>query len=365
MPDHSKTKRTRLFTFIPLLFYLTSAFFQHHVSAIRLHPEIPVFQKGICYATWDKNRFASTYSDQALITLKNMGAEYIQINITQYQDRCDSTEIKETGFTPSDPSVKHVIQIAHELGLKVMLKPHIDLIHTDRSTCCRSDIGFKKEKDWRKWFAEYGNFITHYAGIAEEYHVEIFCVGTELSSTTRKANNWRKIISSVRNIYSGKLIYAANWDNYENVKFWQDLDFVGIDAYFPLTCKSDPALEDIKKGWEKWKHKIGSWHSGIKKPIVFTEIGYSSAAGAASEPWKKESRGNADVEIQAKCYTAFFETMWNSPWLTGVYWWKYGPTIYGGGKNNRYFTPLNKPAAGILEENYRSRTRSRSRPRTT
>ncbi|MCK4851751.1 MAG: hypothetical protein KAS86_01435 [Candidatus Omnitrophica bacterium] len=366
MKGYSTKIDTKLFRGLLACIFLSSFLFPAApVRASNPAMEFPFFQKGICFATWDKNRLASSYSDQALETLRNIGAEYIQITVTQYQEKCDSTEIKATCLTPSDSSVKHAVKTAHKLGLKVMLKPHLDLIDKNGGTFWRADIGFHNEKDWKKWFKEYQKFITHYAKIAERLDVEIFCVGTELSFSTQKPGHWQKVISSVKNSYTGRLTYAANWDNYKNVEFWQELDFVGINAFFPLTYKSDPTVEDIKKGWEKWKHEIKSWHSKINKPIVFTEIGYSSTPGAPSAPWQKGHHGNADVEIQAKCYAAFFESVWASPWLTGVYWWKYSPSIHGGGKNNRCFTPLNKPAARILEENYGSRGKGRSRPHTT
>ena len=314
---------------------------------------MPDFQRGMCFVTWDKNQFSSSYSVKALEMLQGMGVEYLQVTITLYQDRYNSTVIRETDSTPSDASVKYVIKKAHDMGMKVMLKPHIDLIDNEDGTYWRADIGFSREEDWEKWFSSYKEKIMHYAKMSEKLGVEIVCVGTELVFASQKADYWRDIISSVRKVYSGKITYAANWDEYKGVTFWDQLDFVGIDAYFPLTYKADPTLEDIKEGWNKWKGELEAWHREVQKPIVFTEIGYSSAACAPSEPWK-EGMGEPDLEIQANCYRAVFESLVGSPWLEGVYWWKWAPTIYGGGANNRNFTPLNKPAAQIVEAQYKT-----------
>lgn len=346
-----------------ILAVLVLSFFLHPTRARTgdLYMEIPVFQKGMCFATWEKERFASPYSDQALETLKNLGVEYIQMPVTLYQEKYNSTKIDTNERTPSDKSIKHAIRTAHELGLKVMLKPHIDLISEEDGTYWRADIGFNNDRDWEKWFKEYERVLAHYARIAKECDVEIYCIGTELSFTTQKPDRWREIISSVRKIYPGKLTYAANWDNYKHIEFWEDLDFIGIDAYFPLTYKVNPTVEDIKKGWEKWKMEIESWHMNFNKPIIFTEIGYSSSLNAPREPWKN-GEGEANVEIQARCYAAFFETVWKCDWLAGVYWWKWSPSIHGGGEYNRQFTPMNKPAAKILEENYKSRLTVQGEP---
>ncbi|MFH1305855.1 MAG: hypothetical protein ABIH74_05605 [Candidatus Omnitrophota bacterium] len=309
-------------------------------------------QKGMCYVTWDKDRFGSSDSDESMERLASAGVEYIAICITHFQRNHDSTVIERTDRTPSDKSVIHAIKKAREIGLTVMLKPHIDIIDKGDGTYWRADIGFTREEDWQEWFQEYRRFILHYARMAEEHDVSIFCVGTELTFSTQKTSEWRDIIKGIREVFSGELTYAANWDNFKNIKFWEDLDYAGIDAYFPLSYQSDPSEEELKKGWEKWKDEITIWHAEINKPVLFTEIGYPSAPNAPSTPWQNGSNGNADQEIQARCYKAFFETMWDQPWLAGVYWWAWKANIYAGGKHNRHFTPQNKSALQVLEANY-------------
>jgi len=339
---------------IALVFWASTLPFSR-AYAVSAAYDAPVFQKGMCYVTWDKDQFSSPYSEKSLELLRDMGVEYVQVNTTQYQDTFNSTEIKATNRTPSDASVKHTIKTAHKLGLKTMLKPHIDLVNDENGSYWRADIGFYNNEDWATWFKEYKEFIVHYAKIAERNKVEIFCVGTELSFASQRTDEWIDVISAVKKVYSGKLVYAANWDNYKNIAFWKDLDYIGIDAYFPLSYDKNPTVEDMKQGWKKWILEIESRSITEKKPVIFTEIGYASTPTAPCEPWKGGTHGNADVEMQAKCYTAFFETVWDRPWLAGVYWWKWSPTVYGGGNNNRRFTPLNKPAAIILAKHYSSR----------
>ncbi|MBD3426242.1 MAG: hypothetical protein GF409_03305 [Candidatus Omnitrophica bacterium] len=314
-------------------------------------------QKGMCYVTWDKDRFASEYSDKSLEKLSKLGVEYISLCVTHYQEKYNSTDIIRTDKTPSKRSLAHVIKKAHKLGMKVMLKPHIDLIDKYDGTYWRADIGFACEQDWEKWFREYERFILEYASMSRRLGVELLCVGTELSFTTQKDPEWRRIISRVRKIYKGELVYAANWDNFKNINFWEELDYVGIDAYFPLTYSPSPTKEDLKKGWEKWKNDIESWQKLVNKPVIFTEIGYPSTSHAPYTPWKGGTHGNADPDIQAECYRAFFDTMWEKEWLAGIYWWKWDTNVHAGGKYNRQFTPQNKPAQEVLESYYRTRNR--------
>jgi hypothetical protein len=311
------------------------------------------FQKGMCYAAWDKYKYASPYSDKALENLAKTGANWVSIVTTWYQKDAQTTSIYPTNDTPADKSIRHAIKKAKELGLKVMLKPHVDLIDT-QDGAWRGEIFFYTEDGWREWFAEYRMFVTHYALLAEEEGVDIFCIGTELSATIDRKEDWKDTIRAVRKLYKGRLTYAANWDNeFDKIGFWNDLDYAGIDAYFPLSGETDPTFEEIKKGWDNWIGKIESWAKPLGKPILFTEVGYSSTSSAAGKPWEANAPGAADVKIQAKCYRALLETVWGKEWLAGIYWWHWNTNPQAGGPNNKEFTPQNKPAQDVLAEWYK------------
>jgi hypothetical protein len=313
----------------------------------------PAFQKGMCYAAWEKERYASVYSDRSLEALAQTGTEWVAIVTTYYQDKYNSKEIFPTEKTPSDKSIIHTIKKAQALGLKVMLKPHIDLL--DQSDgLWRADIGFQNQSDWQAWFSQYLKFILHYAEIAQSSGVEIFCIGTELSFASTETSFWQeKIIPRVREVYSGKLIYAANWDEYKKIKFWNDLDFVGIDAYFPLVQKKDPEYDEIKSAWIKQADEIESWQKRISKPIIFTEIGFPSSESAAAKPWENASNRKVDLRIQANCYKVVLDVLYKRDWCRGIYWWYWQASVYAGGLNNRDFTPQNKPAEAVLTYWYR------------
>lgn len=305
---------------------------------------LPVFQKGMTYVTWSPEAFAGRKSDESLALMAKAGINYVSIVPTWYQREYNSTEIRPTGRSPSDSSVRHVIRKAHELGMAVMLKPHVDL-ETDSDSLTRSDIGFQSERMWQEWCDSYVDFIGHYARIAEENGVEIFCVGTELAFASLRTSMWReRIIPAVKKEYGGQLTYAANWDEYRQVGFWQDLDYAGIDAYFPLSDKSDPGPGEIRQGWQRWVSEIESWHREVDKPVIFTELGYCSAGFAPVRPWEEAMSGAPNHAVQAECYKAALETFWNKPWFYGVYWWNWNTYPGSGGEKNRGYTPQNKLA---------------------
>ena len=104
------------------------------------------------------------------------------------------------------------------------------------------------------WFASYATFINHYAQIAQNNGVELFCVGCELNhlDTSTYDANWRTVISGVRAIYNGPLTYAADWSTYARIPFWGALDYAGIDAYFPLSNAKTPSVADLVRGWSNY-----------------------------------------------------------------------------------------------------------------
>lgn len=311
------------------------------------------FQKGMHYVTWSKKGYQSDKSVESISKIKSLNANWLAVLTTWYQNTCFSTEIFPTEKTPTDESLKFAIKTAHEKGLKVMLKPHLDILDASYGGW-RGEITCAKETDWTKWFQSYEKFIMHNVAIANEMNVEMFCIGTELTEAAlAKPEMWRVLIGKVRKVYKGQLTYAANWnEEYTNIAFWDALDYAGVDAYFPLSDKQKPTYEELMEGWKKWLPEIEKWQASIKKPVIFPEIGYHSSEYAAKEPWAHISGNVPDMDVQVNCYKAVFDTFWDKPWFYGTYWWDWGTSVKMGGMQNRGFTPQNKPAESLIKEQY-------------
>lgn len=313
------------------------------------------FQKGMCYVTWSKDKYSSKESDESMKALAKTGTKWIAIVPTWYQDKCYTTNIFPTEKSHSDSSIIHIINTAHSLGMKVMLKPHLDLIDLS-SGSWRGEIACISEPDWKAWFESYRDFILHYGRIAQENKVEMLCIGTELTSVAMvREDMWKNIvIKPVREVYKGPLTYAANWnDEYNHINFWDALDYVGIDAYYPLSDKDRPSLEELKEGWQEWVKELEGFQAKVNKPIIFPEVGYYSAKGTANKPWEEPPRGEIDLELQADCYRALLETFWDKDWFYGVYWWRWGTNVSFGWRMNRGYSMQNKPAQDVVTKWYR------------
>jgi len=315
----------------------------------------PVFQKGLCYSAWSPDAYETPESDESLLLLTETNTEWVSICLSWVQTNTTSNDIHPDLIrTPTIESVKHSILRAHNLGLKVMLKPMVDTLEPEKiqgyPTVWRGEILPSKE-----WFDSYLNFINYFAEIAEQNKVEMFCVGCELKATTNQKAEWENVIKDVRTRYSGPITYAADWTNYKNIEWWDSLDYVGIDAYFFLTLfNNDPTLEELKSAWNNHANEIEQWISTVNKPLIFTEIGYRSGDGTAMAPSNYWSNMPIDLQEQSDCYEAAFHTLWDKNWFYGFYWWTWIHDPNKGGINDNSHTPQNKPVQKIITEWYSS-----------
>lgn len=200
-----------------------------------------------------------------------------------------------------------MIRGAHDLGLKVMLKPRIDL--TQEPTYNRPPIGAAWGDDaaaWDRWFASYQTFIFHFADIAEAEAVEQFAGGTALVGTSGQAERWREVVHWVRERFSGTLAYASLIDGEETaLRWWDAVDLIGVDVYSQLTERFDPTLEELEAAWvprvRQFAELSAAWGD---KPIVSTGIGYRSIDGANANPWDGIWERPVDLQEPADCYRA-------------------------------------------------------------
>ncbi|WP_420320477.1 glycoside hydrolase family 113 [Flagellimonas sp.] len=248
---------------------------------------------------------------------------------------------------------KQYIQQLQKNGIKIMLKPQIWIWRGEFT----GDMMMNSEEDWKILEDSYREFALTYAKLAEETKSDIYCIGTELEEFVKnRPQFWMNLIDEIKKIYSGRLTYAANWDEYTRSPFWDKLDFIGVDGYFPLSEARHPTLKDLKLGWQPWKTKLKSLSEKHDKPILFTEFGYRSMDYTAKKPWLVD-RNEMDVNLdgQAKATQVVFEELWNEDWFAGGFVWKWfiHHDVSGGSADNR-FTPQNKPAESVIQKYYSS-----------
>ncbi|MFA6954426.1 MAG: glycoside hydrolase TIM-barrel-like domain-containing protein [Thermoanaerobaculia bacterium] len=267
-----------------------------------------------------------------------------------------STSSKHAYWGESDEGIRETARLARAKGIRTLLKPHLWV----RGGGWVGDIRMDDDREWAAWFGSYRTFILHYATLAEANGIEALCIGTELrNASVGHQGRWRALIREIRTIYRGQLTYAANWnDEYDRIEFWDALDFIGVQAYFPLTQRTKPTVAELAAGWKPHLAALRAVSVRFGKPVVFTEVGYRSTSSAAIEPWSwPEHDGNAlpppDDDTQARCFQALFQTFWTEPWFGGAYIWKWYPEGKASRKDTATdFTPQGKPAENVIRSWY-------------
>ncbi len=256
-------------------------------------------------------------------------------------------------FGETTEGARQYIRLLRKNRLKIMLKPQIWIWRGEFT----GDLAMQTEEDWKTLETSYEDFILTYAALAQEVKAEIFCIGTELDEfVQQRPEYWNNLIDKIRGVYSGQLTYAANWDEYPRVYFWSRLDYIGIDAYFPLSDARTPSVDELKVGWQPWKQKIRAVSEELEKPVLFTEFGYRSMDYTARKPWLVDYEDQkVNLEGQANAKTALFQEFWNEEWFAGGFVWKWfiHHKEVGGSEDNR-FTPQNKPAEEVIKIFYHS-----------
>lgn len=246
---------------------------------------------------------------------------------------------------------KQYIEILKKNGIKIMLKPQIWVWQGEFT----GDMKMATEGEWKKLEQSYENFILTYARLAEETQAEIYCIGTELEEFVKnRPKFWSNLIGKVRQVYSGELTYAANWDEYTRTPFWEKLDYVGVDAYFPLSDERYPTKAEMAEGWQKWKKILFEKSQEVNRPIIFTEFGYRSMDYTAKKPWLVDRNQMAvNLQAQADALSVIFDEFWDEEWFAGGFVWKWFIHYKKvGGPNDNRFTPQNKPAETVLKNGY-------------
>jgi hypothetical protein len=357
-----------------------------------------------------------SYAQQSAFSLvdhlKQAGVNTIQLLVSWFQPDMRSSALAPdyNGQSPTDESVRALIDYIHKQGMQVMLKPHAEpiLAWDGRSEGWRGVID---PADREAWFASYVEFIMHYAHIAADSGAELFCVGSEMASMTRSASDqaqWTALADRVRTVYPGQILYHATWYEVEGgdyaddgpdgkvafsahfeplpASFWSHFDYAGLGAYFDLYSphvlnSPDPGVDLLAKSWYTGQYSdrpaqdanlveaISGWQQRVGKPVIFAEAGYQNLDYAGYDsyeynPLVDEGQSVAqqpNQAAQADAYQATFEVWGGVPWLAGAFWWQFNPDepvdaacgdLQAELKQTGY-SPCGRPAMQILTQWYR------------
>ena len=309
---------------------------------------LPRFQRGMTLAH-EGFRTNEGYGSEAafkqLVRLQELGVNTVTLVPYGFTRAPEETEIRWRNSDETDERVAATMREARRLGLATVIKPQ--LWSRGRWT---GDIAFTDDDAFRQWMASYNRFMLHYARLAEMERADLLVIGTELGGVSGRESEWRALIREVRKVYTGPLTYAANWgQEFETLTFWDDLDFLGVNFYYPLAAPGEQPRADSPR-LRELKRMLAGMSRKHRKRVLFTEVGYAASAAAAVEPWKEEN-APLDPAMQARCYEVIFQAFYREPWLAGLHWWKW-PSPGRGSADDPTFSPLGKPALDVLERWY-------------
>ncbi len=288
-----------------------------------------------------------------LDSINNLNAEWVSLVPYGFTAHGEAKVQYGTGYQWWGETEEGTISIAkdaHAVGQKVMIKPHVWVVGDGWP----GQFDLETEAEWKVWEESYRDYILKFAEIADSVDADLYCIGTEYRNAAKKREAfWRKLIKEVREIYDGPVTYAANWDNHERVKFWDALDYIGIDGYFPVSKEQEPSYETIKEGWQGVADDLKLFSKKYDKQILFTEYGFRSCDYAVSG-MQDDKTGVANMTNQFNAYRAFFETIWKEDFFAGGFLWKwtFSPNESNSGLSNARYTPQGKPAFELIAEVY-------------
>jgi hypothetical protein len=282
----------------------------------------------------------------SMAELRAMGVNWIAIHPYGGIDNDGTIGDPHQSRMYADPTwLRRPIEEAHRLGMKIMIKPHIAYWGSHFSW--RGEIAFKSAEEWDHFFETYTAWILRVAEITHD--ADAFVVGTELDKTVHREREWRDIIAKIREHTDAPLTYAANWDSYERVPFWDALDVIGVQAYFPLVDHDGlPTDEELDRGWSRVMDQLHAFSTRFGKKILLAELGYNDSADAAVRPWEYRRGGENAELIQQRCLRASLRAVEHDDTVVGAFLWKWFP----GGSTRGNFLKSTPAMRAVIRETW-------------
>ncbi len=300
------------------------------------------------------NGYGSRLASRSLQKLSDINSNAVAI--VPYSGMRDPKKPSYIGISSragseNDESVLHSHFEAQKRGFTTVLKPQIWIGRGSWP----GDVEMSSEIEWKQFFEYYHRWMRHYALLAEMYDFDVLCAGVEFAKATiAREQDWRNLIQKLRGIYSGPITYAANWgEEFENLKFWDELDYIGIDCYYPLSKNEQPAKEELDTHFKKVMNLIEKTCKKYDRPMLFTEIGFRSVEETWTQP-HEEARGRSFSELcQNICYEVVLENLKNKDFCKGILWWKWSCNLDNRERENTGFTPYNKMAQQTVKKMFK------------
>ncbi len=288
---------------------------------------------------------------EELERIRDAGATCVSLQAIYRMDSGHACEIRRhPTSSPAEAALRRTFREARAAGLRILFFPTINI--RDEADNARWWRGNIEPSDWDLWWRNYTEFNVHLARIAQEEGVEWYSLGTEMASTHRFPDRWRGLAAEVRRVFKGKLTYSVNFDSHDSFTFGDCLDVIGMNTYDPIARRDPrPTPGQVRAAWWWIVNKARTLQARFNRPVMITEVGYPSRAGAHAGPWDFRSGQPLDLGLQDELLEGAFGVLRN--WSDGaaVFYYLYGENLDRrpvGGTGDRSYAVWDKPAEAIL-----------------
>ena len=299
---------------------------------------LPELHKGMAVALYatDGSPDSLVAPSRALFErLQGLGVNVVTLNFPVFTGGPSSTDVfADASQTPSEPQLSAVIRAAHDRHLAVMLRPYLD----EASLVPAYWRGSIQPANRGAWFASYTGLLHGYAALAEREWVEGLVIGTEFN-TLEEDQRWAPLVDDLRGTFTGAIGYSVNYNRPYLLNWAAALDFVGVDAFFPLSVPVPATVAQLAAAWAVPVAELRAAREALGKPLIVTEIGITSQSGSYLRPFVWDHGTAVDLEGQRRYYEASCEALTGA--IDGMYWWDTGLDTRPDAKG---FGPLGKPA---------------------
>jgi len=319
--------------------------------------------KGITLGMIEDNRadikgYGTPGSLWALEEVASLGANWT--SVTPYATMISRDDVEVIPYFEYPPEeleqrIRTTVRQAHELGLKVLLIPHIyPWDWSWRGELNPGGGALGTGEGWDSWFASYRQYLLYWADVAREEGVEMISLGVEFKTASwRFRDRFALLAEDVRERYAGLIVYSANWDEVDEVGFWDRVDVIGLNAFYPLSHLEEPDPGDMARNAEAFADRLELLARVHGKPVMFTEVGFKALTDSYREPWVwPEDLGDvvADDAMQALLFDVTFAAYWPRDWFAGLLVWKFLADPADDTQEPPFgFSPRLKPAQDVIE----------------
>ena len=299
--------------------------------------------------TWGWVGTRGTWTTQAarrsMEAMTEVAPTWVVLAYAALQDTAQSTEIhwRDSPDLVSDDEIRAAAAHARELGLRVCLKPTVNV--TDGTW--RAHIGFfdqdvPGEPTWDEWFDAYDEYILHHARLAQEIGADLFCMGCEMVRADAREDRWRSLAARVREVYTGPVTYNCDKYQEDRVSWWDAVDIVSASGYYPTGT------------WPEHLARIAPVAQRHGGEFLFIEAGCPSRDTSPARPNDWNMVGVPDEHAQAAYLDEMLTATLGTPWVRGVALWDWPADLYPAaeGPANDDYCMYGKAGAAVVRRHF-------------